>query len=95
MGDSEGFLKSHKEGQEITVSGEEYLKYYDSREEGMLFDWFISQETEDMLRSNPDAPLSEINDKITVTINYKDGTSEQFTLTLSFDDDGILTMIYN
>lgn len=95
MGDSEGFLKSHKEGQEITVSGEEYLKHYDSREEGMLFDWFISQETEDMLRSNPDAPLSEINDKITVTINYKDGTSEQFTLTLSFDDDGILTVIYN
>ncbi len=95
MGDSEGFLKSHKEGQEITVSGEEYLKHYDSREEGMLFDWFVSQETEDMLRSNPDAPLSEINDIITVTVNYTDSTSEQFTLTLEFDDNGILTSTYN
>ncbi len=94
MGDSQSFLASFKEGQEITVSGEEYMKRY-NKEEGMHFDWFPSPETEEMLRRNPDTPLSEINDKITVTINYIDGTSEQFTLTLSFDNDGILTMIYN
>ncbi|MBR3766943.1 MAG: hypothetical protein IKL10_01715 [Clostridia bacterium] len=91
---SDDFLESFNQGKYVSVSGEEYAKRYDN-EEGMYFYWLPSEETEALLIAEPQTDLSTITDTITVKVNYTDGTSEQFTLTLSFDDEGILTSTYN
>lgn len=88
------YVQTVKTGDVITVTGEEYKTAY-AKNDGMTFDWFVSETLKNTLKAAPATPLSSVNDVITGVITYTDGTQESFTLTLTFDDDGNLTSSYN
>ncbi|MBR3598011.1 MAG: hypothetical protein IKL47_13675 [Clostridia bacterium] len=88
------YLGTIKTGKEISVTGEEYKTVY-AKNDGMVFSWSVSDELRKDINNAPDTPLSTVTDTITGTITYTDGTSETFTVTLTFDDNGILTSTYS
>lgn len=45
-----------------------------------------------IFREDPDTPLSTLNDTITVTINYKNGTKEIVVIDVTVDDEGYVYM---
>ena len=45
-----------------------------------------------VFREDPDTPLSTLNDTITVTINYKNGTKEIVVIDVTVDDEGYVYM---
>ncbi len=87
------YVQTVKTGDSITVSGEEYKNIY-SKNDGMTFDWFVSETLKNTLKAAPATSLSSVNDVITGVITYTDGTQDSFTLTLTFDNDGNLTTRY-
>ncbi len=87
------YIQTVKTGKTIIVTGEEYKIVY-AQNDGMTFDWFVSETLKETLKANPAMPLSEISDLITGTVTYTDGTQDSFTLTLTFDNDGNLTTRY-
>lgn len=89
----EAYAKSAKQGREITVSGEEFRTLYNA--DGMTFKWFVSDALEATLQNTPDLSLASISDIISGTITYIDGTQEHFTITLNFDENGILSAQYS
>lgn len=88
------YIQTVKTGKTIIVTGEEYKIVY-AQNDGMTFDWFVSETLKETLKANPAMPLSEISDLITGTITYTDGTQDSFTLTLTFDNDGNLACTYS
>lgn len=94
IGNSKAFHRTLKGGKEITITGVEYEEYY-AEEEGMMIRWTPSEELQQTLADNPDTPLSQISDEVTGVIRYADGTEESFTITLCFDDYGILDTTYS
>ena len=87
------YIQTVKTEKTIIVTGEEYKIVY-AQNDGMTFDWFVSETLKETLKANPAMPLSEISDLITGTVTYTDGTQDSFTLTLTFDNDGNLTTRY-
>lgn len=94
LGDIKAFHKTIKGGKEIVVTGEEYKNFY-AGSEGMVFKWQPSEELHEYFSKNPSAALSGVSDSIDGLIRYIDGTEESFTITLSFDDNGILDATYS
>lgn len=94
LGNIKEFHKTIKAGKEIAVTGEEYKSLY-AKTEGMVFKWQPSEELHEKFSSNPEAPLSGVSDSIDGVIRYVDGTEEGFTISLAFDDDGILKADYS
>lgn len=88
------YIQTVKTGKTIIVTGEEYKIVY-AQNDGMTFDWFVSETLKETLKANPAMPLSEISDLITGTVTYTDGTQDSFTLTLTFDNDGNLACTYS
>lgn len=84
------YIKTIKQGASITVTGKEYTELYE-KADGISIEWFLSDEMIKTFKASPDTPLSTVKDEITVTINYTDGTTEKYTVSLTFDDDGILS----
>lgn len=84
------YIRTVKQGASITVTGKEYAEIY-GKADGIRIEWFLSDEMISALKESPDTPLSTVNDEITVIINYTDGSTEKYTVSLSFDDDGILS----
>lgn len=82
-----------KQGTSITLTGKEYKELY-GKDDGMSIDWFLSENMKDIFKSAPETPLSSVNDIITVTINFVDGTTETFAIELNFDDEGMLSSTY-
>ena len=93
MTDLSQYIQTVKTGDCITVTGEEYKSVY-GKNDGMTFDWFVSETLKDTLRSAPDTALSSVYDVITGTVFYADGTQESFSLTLTFDNEGNLSTDY-
>ena len=93
MGFSSEFIKTIKQGTSITFTGKEYKEIY-GKDNGMPVEWFLSEKMINAFQADPCIPLSSVNDKIEVTINFIDGTSESFAVELTFDDDGMLTSTY-
>ena len=93
MGFSSEFIKTIKQGTSITFTGKEYKEIY-GKDNGMPVEWFLSEKMINAFQADPCIPLSSVNDKIEVTINFIDGTSESFAVELAFDDDGMLTSTY-
>ena len=87
------YVQTVKTGDVITVTGEEYKTVY-AKNDGMTFDWFVSETLKNTLKAAPATSLSSVNDVITGVITYTDGTQESFTLSLTFDNDGNLTTRY-
>lgn len=92
MGKIKEFTKSIKSGQEIVITGDEYMNIYD-KGNGVHIGWFLSEDYVKTLDENTE--LSEISDTIAGKVTYKDGTEELFTISLNFDDEGNLTSTYN
>lgn len=84
------YIKTVKQGASITVTGKEYAEIY-GKAEGMRIEWFLSDNMTDIFRASPDTPLSAVKDEITVKINYSDGSNETYTVSFSFDDEGMLS----
>lgn len=87
------YIATVKQGTSITITGKEYKELY-GKDDGMTIDWFLSESMKDTFKSAPETPLSSVNDIITVTINFVDGTNETFAIELNFDDEGILSSTY-
>ncbi|MBQ9945329.1 MAG: hypothetical protein IJO68_02255 [Clostridia bacterium] len=87
------YITTVKQGTSITLTGKEYKEIY-GKDDGMTIDWFLSESMKDTFKSAPETPLSSVNDIITVTINFVDGTNETFAIELNFDDEGILSSTY-
>lgn len=87
------YIATVKQGTSITLTGKEYKELY-GKDNGMSIDWFLSESMKDTFKSAPETPLSSVNDIITVTINFVDGTNETFAIELNFDDEGILSSTY-
>lgn len=87
------YIATVKQGTSITLTGKEYKELY-GKDDGMSIDWFLSESMKDTFKSAPETPLSSVNDIITVTINFVDGSNETFAIELSFDDEGILSSTY-
>ena len=94
LGNIKEFHKTIKGGKEISVTGEEYKNIY-AQSEGMVFKWQPSEELHEKFSNNPEAPFSIADDCIDGVIRYIDGTEEGFTISLSFDDEGILKAAYS
>lgn len=92
MGKIKEFTKTIKEGNEITITADEYMNIYD-KGKGVHIEWFLSESYAKQLTE--ETTLSEINDTITGKVAYKDGTEELFTIKLNFDDTGSLISTYN
>ncbi len=87
------YIATVKQGTSITITGKEYKELY-GKDDGMSIDWFLSESMKDTFKSASETPLSSVNDIITVTINFVDGTNETFAIELNFDDEGILSSTY-
>lgn len=85
------FIKTVKEGTAMVVTADEYMNY--AKGEGMHIRWFLSDSYIAELDEN--TMLSEISDTISGKVTYIDGTEEDFTISLTFDDEGKLTAMYN
>lgn len=84
------YIKTIKQGTSITVTGKEYAEIYE-KTDGIPIDWFLSESLVNTFKTSPDTPLSTVKDEITVKINYTDGSEETYTISLSFDDEGMLS----
>ncbi len=87
------YIATVKQGTTITFTGEEYKEIY-GKDDGMTIDWLLSENMKNTFKTAPETPLSSVNDIITVTINFVDGTNETFAIELNFDDEGILSSTY-
>jgi|GEM_PF-2664611 len=67
---------------EWVIPGETY------RSSQIGIQWNPTNELLEKLENDPDAPLSEIKDRMTFTSFYTDGTSESFTVDIGFTDNG-------
>lgn len=94
LGNIKQWHKTIRAGKEIAITGEEYECSY-AENKGMIIKWQPSEELQKALSENPATPLSQVSDEITGDIRYIDGTQESFTITLSFDDNGILDATYS
>lgn len=79
------------EREEITVSAEEYVRY---NANGLGLKWAVSEQMIEKIAAADVLSYADINDTITVTLNYTDGTSESFQIHITFDDAGNLTATY-
>ncbi len=84
------YIKTVKQGATVTVTGKEYAEIY-GKADGIRIEWFLSDEMINSFKASPDIPLSAVKDEITVKIDYTDGSTEKYTVSLSFDDNGILS----
>lgn len=87
------YIKTIRQGDSITITGKEYKEIY-GKEDGMRIEWFLSETMINTLQADPETPLSSASDKIEITINFVDGTTENFGVELRFDDEGMLTSTY-
>ena len=94
LGNIHQWHKTIRAGKEIAITGEEYESSY-AEDKGMIIKWQPSEELQKALSENPATPLSQVSDEITGVIRYVDGSEESFTISLSFDDDGILKADYS
>lgn len=77
--------------EEITVSAEEYVRY---NANGLGLKWAVSEQMIEKIAAADVPSYAELNDTITVTLNYTDGTTESFRIHITFDDAGNLTATY-
>ena len=54
--------------------------------------WSLSTDLEQKLIVNPNMPISEISDTITITVNYSNGAQQTLIIDVTVDDDGQIYM---
>ena len=61
---------------------------------GLAMVWVLSEDQISDLCLNPSTPLSTLQDTITITVNFNDGTQQILVIDLVFDDSGEVYAIY-
>ena len=64
--------------------------YDTSKKDGVGFTWCLSQAGFKMLEEEPQMPLSQLKDTVTVTVEFADGTKEVAVVDISVDDEGLI-----
>lgn len=88
------FRDTVRSGNNIVITAEEYEKIK-TPEKGMAINWQLSEKLTDKLSENPETDLSTVSDAVSITVNYKDGTSESVTVVMLFDDSGNLHTFFS
>ena len=57
--------------------------------------WKPSSKLYEALNDNPDRPLSEFSDQMTITVNYTDGSRDNHKIDIVFHDDGNIGAVYH
>ncbi len=83
-------------GKKFVISAEEYNTVYTGRTESGTFaiGWMFGDEIVDRFDNNPTENLSVINDVVTFTARYTDGTSDSFEIDICFDENGTMSAVY-
>ncbi len=63
-------------------------------ERGIEIEWYLSQTEIDMLCADPDTKLSAFEDVITLTVKFKDGSTELVIIDVDVDDEGTVYMTH-
>ena len=64
--------------------------YDTTQKDAVGFTWSLSQAGLKMLEEDPQMPLSQIKDTVTVTVEFTDGTKEVAVVDISVDDAGLI-----
>lgn len=64
--------------------------YDTSKKDSVGFTWCLSQKGLKMLEENPQMPLSELKDTVTVTVEFANGTKDVAVVDISADDAGLI-----
>ena len=83
-------------GKKFVITAEEYKTVYTGRTESGTFaiGWMFGDEIVDRFNNNPTENLSVINDVVTFTARYTDGTSDSFEIGICFDENGTMSAVY-
>lgn len=84
-------------GDTLTLPGETYAAVCADAAKGngdFTLRWKPSAALSEMLNKFPDMPLSTFSDRMTVSVNYRDGSVELHTLEIFFTDSGVVTIDY-
>ncbi len=83
-------------GKKFVITAEEYKTVYTGRTESGTFaiGWMFGDEIVDRFDNNPTENLSVINDVVTFTARYTDGTSDSFEIGICFDENGTMSAVY-
>lgn len=57
--------------------------------------WKPSSKLYETLNDNPNRPLSEFSDQMTITVNYTDGSRDNHKIDIVFHDDGNIGAVYH
>lgn len=68
---------------------EHHTDYYDeSMKDGIGITWSLSEAGIEMIEKDPEMKLSELNDTVTVTVEFFDGSKETAVIAITVGDDG-------
>lgn len=74
---------------EIGWVAQHLADYYDeSLKDGIGITWSLSEAGVDMIENDPEMKLSELNDTVTVAVEFLDGSKETAVIAITVDDDG-------
>ena len=77
----------------VTLDGSTYERI---RADGVFYiRWKPSSKLYEALNDNPDRPLSEFSDQMTITVNYTDGSRDDHKIDIVFHDDGNIGAVYH
>ena len=82
-------------GQDITLQGDTYAAVTAQEQGDFFLRWKPSVKMNEVLNKEPSTPLSAFFDRMTVTVNYKNGTAERFCFSILFSDDGDVCIRYD
>lgn len=88
------FSATAKNGSVICVANPDKNPKNGEIERGIEITWQLSQAEVDMLQAEPDTKLSVFNDTITLTVNFKDGSTETVIIDVDVDSEGTIYMTY-
>ena len=78
-------------GTDLTIPGDVYAQLIQLDRGHFGIDWRASGEMDEAIDADPDKPLSSYSDTLAFTVHFKDGTTAQSVIELTFDDEGNLT----
>ena len=88
--------RTHRADQKavIHLDAECIQKAVELSEGNLSMFWHISSHAASMIKEDPDMELSSIQDTITVSVTYRDGTTETCTIDMLVQDDGEVYAVY-
>ena len=77
----------------VTLDGTTYDRI---QQDGYFYiRWKPSSKLYETINDNPNRPLSEFSDQMTITVNYTDGSRDNHKIDIVFHDDGNIGAVYH